>query len=77
MSSLKAQFTAFLKILFVVLSVALFILLIHQIVSFQALTYEQKEASDFRTEVLNTLQKLVMSESCLAYSENLSAVNQL
>lgn len=62
------------KILFLVLSIALFILTIHQISSFKALTLKEKKALDFRTNVLNILQKLVTDEDCLAYAKNASVI---
>ena len=42
--------------------------------SFKALTLKEKEASDFRTNVLNILQKLVTDEKCLAYTKNVSGI---
>jgi hypothetical protein len=70
MNRLKAQADAFVKILFIVIASIAFVLLVIYVNSFRKSTIEEKQAANFKMEVMNTLQKVVTDENNLAYEYN-------
>jgi hypothetical protein len=55
------------KALFIVIAAVIFIIIINYFASFRYEVMMQKEESNFKISVLNTLQKLVSDETCLSY----------
>jgi hypothetical protein len=66
----KGQSSIFVKLLFTVIASVLFFIVIMQFTSFRLSTVEEKASSNFKIQVLNTLQKLVTDPNCLAYQQN-------
>jgi hypothetical protein len=69
-NKMKAQADSFVKILFIVISSIAFVLLVIYVNSFRKSTIEEKDTSNFKMEVMDTLQNLVTNKNCLAYEYN-------
>lgn len=65
---MKSQMSFPLKLSVIILSIAAFMLIIYYYTSFTSLIKEERAKTQFRTEALNVLGKLVTSDECLAYS---------
>lgn len=64
----RGQVTFTIKSLVLILSIIVFMVIVWRYQNFFMGTVEEKQRFDFRIEVLNTLQKLINDEECLAYS---------
>ncbi|MEM5811300.1 MAG: hypothetical protein QXG91_00970 [Candidatus Aenigmatarchaeota archaeon] len=64
---MKSQASFFIKAIFVVVLLFLFSFTLVQISNFQKTVVEEKEKSDFRSNVLNIAQKLLTDKNCLAH----------
>lgn len=63
------QSSFLIKAIFVIIAVLLFAFIINYFASFRTNVLKQKEDSNFKISVLNTLQKLVSDEACLSYKD--------
>lgn len=66
----KGQVSFLIKSLMIVASIIAFMIVIYVFQSFWSGTIESKESSELRDGALGTLQKLITSKECLAYSYN-------
>lgn len=64
---LKGQVSFFMKVLFIVASGAAILIALMYINSFRSSTTEERGSAEFKTEVLNTLQKIISDDDCLAF----------
>jgi streptogramin lyase len=71
----KGQVSFFMKTISIIIASIIFVFIIYYFVGYQRSVSEEKAASEFKNEVTNVVQKLILSEDCLSYKNEKGSID--
>jgi hypothetical protein len=71
----KGQVSFFMKTISIIIASIIFVFIIYYFVGYQRSVSEEKAASEFKNEVTNVVQKLILIEDCLSYKNEKGSID--